>query len=100
MKNTKEVNYAINKLNDLQYKVLQIEGSFYAALHFNEAKDGDWKHDFKGRNIDDVIVSFIQINTNDIVQAQSLHQKIEALPVLNKWFHKDCKFIYHLPQIR
>jgi hypothetical protein len=92
----KDIQSVIAFLNKLNFRILEIEGSYYSISLFEEANQNNWKHTVEGKLIDDVITSFVNINKNDTSQEHIVITKIQECPVVHKYFHKDCKFIYHL----
>jgi hypothetical protein len=95
METTKEVKSAIKILNKLGNRILEIEGSFYVILSFEEAQSTNWKHSLKGKNVDDIITNFVNIGQNDTSQHTVIIQKITECPIVTKYFHPSYKFILH-----
>jgi hypothetical protein len=96
MENSKDIKSVIKLLNQIGYKIVEIEGCFYSFTKFEEANSNNWKHTLEGKDIDDVIMSFINYNQSDSAQRSIIVQKIDACPNVHKYFHKDFKYILHL----
>jgi len=96
MENSKDINSIIKYLNKLGYKILQIEGNFYSISLFEEANQNNWKHTIEGKEINDLMETFVHLNVNDSSLKSVVINKIEECPIVHKNYHKDCKFIFHL----
>lgn len=95
MEKTKEIKSAINTLNKLGFRILEIEGDFYVVMSWEEAQATNWKHVLKGKDVNDIIANFINFGQNDVSQGSIIIQKINECHIKTKYFHRDYKFILH-----
>lgn len=94
--NKKGAYNVVEILNLIGYIVVEIDNRFYTTKSFEEASNGSWKHSLEGKDVTNVIESYLHINPNDRNYNAEIIGKIDSLRDLKKFFHKDFKFILHL----
>lgn len=93
----KGINSTIKLLNRFGYIVLEIDELFFTVKTFDEASNNSWKHSLNGRDITDIVMNYHSIHSLDDSKRIEITEKIEAIQNCNKFFHKDFKFILHMP---
>lgn len=81
------------KLNERGYTIVEINDRLYQTIEFTPAAEFSVVHSLTGRDVSNYFS--LHFNNDDIM---FLQQKIEEYPEQTKQFHKDYKFVIHLPK--
>lgn len=81
------------ELNKLGFTIVEIDGRLYQTTEFIPAAEFSVVHSLTGKDVTNYFALYF--NNTDVM---FLHQKLEEFQPQTKQFHRDYKFVIHLPK--
>jgi len=83
-------------IKEASMKLLFIDERVFAINTFNEASEHSHKHYIEGRDITSIYDSELLHNAHLANFIQIFMQKVNTLPILKLYYHKDEKFTLYI----